>query len=48
MEPFRALAEPIADFVKPMPYPEMYQPDDASYRPKALDRCFFMSRRVAG
>lgn len=42
MAPFRALCEPIADFVKPMPYPEMYQPDDPSYRPKALDRCLFM------
>ena len=37
MAPFRALAEPLADFVKPMPYPEMYQEEDASYRPKALD-----------
>jgi FAD/FMN-containing dehydrogenase len=42
LAPFRALAEPMADFVKPMPYPEMYHPDDASYRPKALDQCFFM------
>ena len=29
--PFRALAEPIADMVQPMPYPEMYGPDEAGY-----------------
>ena len=33
--PFRALATPLADMVKPMPYPEIYPPDDESYRPTA-------------
>ena len=28
LAPFRALAEPIADMVKPSPYPEMYPPED--------------------
>jgi FAD/FMN-containing dehydrogenase len=28
LAPFRSLAEPIADMVKPMRYPEMYGPDE--------------------
>ena len=40
--PFRALAEPLADFVKPMPYPDLFQPEEGEYRPKALDHCLFM------
>ena len=28
LAPFRALAEPIADMVKPIPYPEIYPPDE--------------------
>ena len=31
--PFRALATPIADMVKPMRYPEIYPPDDDSIIP---------------
>lgn len=41
LAPIRAL-KPIADLVKPEPYPEMYPPEDESYRPKALDYTFFM------
>ncbi len=44
MAPFRALAQPLADFVKQMRYPEMYQEEDDSYHPKALDYTFFMDR----
>jgi FAD/FMN-containing dehydrogenase len=33
--PFRALAKPLADMVQPMPYPQIYPPDDESYRPTA-------------
>jgi FAD/FMN-containing dehydrogenase len=40
--PFRALAEPLADLVRPMAYPEMYPPDDAEYRPLALVKTLFM------
>ena len=40
--PFRALAEPMADMVKPMPYPEMYPPEDESYRPKAAAKTMFI------
>ena len=44
LAPFRALAEPIADMVKAMPYPEMYPPDDESYHPTAVARTMFVDR----
>ena len=40
--PFRALATPLADFVKPMPYPEIYPPEDESYHPLAVARTMFV------
>jgi FAD/FMN-containing dehydrogenase len=40
--PFRALATPLADTVRPMPYPEIYPPDDPSYHPKAVGRTMFI------
>ncbi len=40
--PFRALAEPLADLVKPMPYPQMYPPEDASYHPTAEGKTMFV------
>ncbi|HEY7738856.1 MAG TPA: FAD-binding oxidoreductase [Candidatus Limnocylindria bacterium] len=40
--PFRALAEPILDLVHPMAYPEIYPPDDPSYRPLAEARTMFI------
>jgi FAD/FMN-containing dehydrogenase len=42
--PFRALAPPLADMLRPMPYPEMYQPDDEEYHPVAVGRSMFMDR----
>jgi FAD/FMN-containing dehydrogenase len=42
--PFRALAEPLADMLKPMPYPEIYPPDDPEYRPLAIARTMFIDR----
>ena len=33
MAPFVGLAEPLADMVRPMPYPEMYPPEDPDYHP---------------
>ena len=36
MAPFRALAAPIADMVKAMPYPEIYGPEDPDYHPTAV------------
>jgi FAD/FMN-containing dehydrogenase len=44
MAPFRALATPIADLVKPMPYPEIYPPEDDSYHPLAVARTMFVDR----
>jgi hypothetical protein len=40
--PLRALAEPIADMVKPMSYPEMYPPEEGDYHPTAAARTLFM------
>ncbi|HZB03521.1 MAG TPA: FAD-binding oxidoreductase [Actinomycetota bacterium] len=40
--PFRALATPIADLVKPMPYPEIYPPEDEEYHPTAVARTMFV------
>ena len=48
--PFRALATPIVDMVKPGRYPEMYPPDDENYHPLATSRTMFIDkvdRRVA-
>jgi FAD/FMN-containing dehydrogenase len=39
--PFRALAEPIADLVRPIPYPEIYGPEEPDYRPIAFGRTGF-------
>jgi hypothetical protein len=40
--PFRALATPLADMVRPITYPEMFPPEDDSYRPLATGRNLFM------
>jgi FAD/FMN-containing dehydrogenase len=40
--PFRKLAKPHADMVKPMPYPQMFQPEDPNYRPTAVARTMFV------
>ncbi len=43
--PFRALATPLADMVKPMPYPEIYPPDDEEeYHPTAVALTMFVDR----
>ncbi len=40
--PFRALATPYADFVKPGPYMQMYPPEDGDYHPTAVAHTMFM------
>ncbi|MGH2462206.1 MAG: FAD-binding oxidoreductase [Candidatus Limnocylindria bacterium] len=40
--PFRSLAQPIADMVRPMPYPELFMPDDESYHPLAVAQTMFV------
>ena len=40
--PFRSLATPLADMVKPGPYVGMYPPEDPNYRPTAVARTLFV------
>lgn len=40
--PFRALATPIADMVRPMPYAQIYPPEEAGYHPIAAGRSLFV------
>ena len=40
--PLRALATPIADTVKPMPYAAMYPPEDPNMHPTAIGRTLFL------
>jgi FAD/FMN-containing dehydrogenase len=40
--PLRAIAEPLADMVRPMSYPEIYMPDEEGYHPMAAGRTMFM------
>ncbi len=42
MAPFRALAKPIADMVRPMRYPEIYPPEDPNYHPMAVAHNMFL------
>ena len=44
LAPFRALATPIADLVRPMTYPELFPPQDPEYHPTAAARTMFMDR----
>jgi FAD/FMN-containing dehydrogenase len=40
--PFRALATPLADMVRPMRYPEIYEPEEGDYHPLAAGRTMFV------
>ena len=40
--PFRRLATPLADMLGPMPYPEIYPPEEAGYHPTAVGRTMFV------
>ena len=42
LAPFRDLAIPIADMVGPMPYPELYPPEEEGYHPVASIRTTFV------
>jgi FAD/FMN-containing dehydrogenase len=48
LAPFRALATPIADRLKPMPYPEIYPPEEEGYHPTAVGRTMFLDRVDTG
>jgi FAD/FMN-containing dehydrogenase len=41
LAPFRQLAEPLADMVRPIRYPEMYPPDEGNYHPTAVGHTMF-------
>jgi FAD/FMN-containing dehydrogenase len=40
--PFRAIATPVVDMVRPMPYPEIYPPEEEGYHPVAAGRTMFV------
>src|SRR5215211_3064137 len=40
--PFRALTEPIVDMLKPMPYPQIYPPEEEDFHPTAVARTMFI------
>jgi FAD/FMN-containing dehydrogenase len=42
VEPFRRIATPIADLIRPMPYPEMFQAEEGDFRPLAVGRTLFL------
>jgi FAD/FMN-containing dehydrogenase len=41
LAPFRAIATPLADFMKPMAYHEIWPPEDPNYRPTAESKNMF-------
>jgi hypothetical protein len=44
LAPFRALARPLADLLRPMAYPEMYPEEAAGYHPVAVARTMFVDQ----
>jgi FAD/FMN-containing dehydrogenase len=42
LAPFRSLATPLADMVRPMAYPEIYPPDGDGFHPTAVSRTLFL------
>ena len=42
LAPFRSLATPLADMLAPIPYPELYPPEDPDYHPVAAAWTGFM------
>jgi FAD/FMN-containing dehydrogenase len=42
LEPFRSIATPIAALLRPMPYPEMFEPEEGDFRPLAVGRTLFL------
>jgi FAD/FMN-containing dehydrogenase len=46
--PFRALADPLADMLRPMSYPEIYMPDQEDYHPIAVGKTRFTDRLDVG
>jgi FAD/FMN-containing dehydrogenase len=44
LEPFRSLATPLADLIKPMAYPEIYPPEDPNFHPAAVAQTMFLDQ----
>ena len=44
LAPFRALATPVVDMLRPMPYPEIYPPEGDDYHPLAISRTMFVDK----
>ena len=45
LAPFRSLAQPLADMIRPMRYPEMFPPEEGGdYHPVAASRTMFIDR----
>lgn len=44
LTPFRALAKPLADMLKPMSYPEIYPPEEGEYHPVGVAHTMFMDK----
>ncbi len=42
IDPFRRLATPITDLVRPMTYPEIFLPDEEEFHPVAIGRTMFV------
>jgi hypothetical protein len=42
LAPFRAIATPLADMLRPMPYPGIYPPEQEDYHPIAASRTMFV------
>ena len=42
LSPFRRMAKPLADMLKPMTYPELFQPEPEDYHPVAAARTMFV------
>ena len=44
LAPFRRLAPPLADLLRPMRYAELYPPDDSDYHPTAVSQTLFIDQ----
>ena len=42
LAPFRALAEPVVDMLRTMPYPEVYPPEEEGFHPTGVLRTTFV------
>jgi FAD/FMN-containing dehydrogenase len=42
LAPFRSLAQPLVDMLRPMRYPEIYMPEEGDYHPTAVGHTMFL------